>query len=71
MQNKLTNDLIQTVSAAWYDKQDNATFSDVLIYVKRLIVREKYIKVSGANDDFVQIPRREWEALINNGLLVA
>ena len=71
MQNKLTNDLIQTVSAAWYDKQDNATFSDVLIYVKRLIVREKYINVSGANDDFVQIPRREWEALINNGLLVA
>ena len=41
MQNKLTNDLIQTVSASWYDKQDNATFSDVLIYVKRLIIREK------------------------------
>ena len=71
MQNKLTNDLIQTVSASWYDKQDNATFSDVLVYVKRLIVREKYINVSGVNDDFVQIPRREWEALINNGLMAA
>lgn len=71
MQNKLTNDLIQTVSASWYDKQDNATFSDVLVYVKRLIVREKYINVSGVNDDFVQIPRREWEALINNGFMAA
>lgn len=71
MQNKLTKNLIQTISAAWYDKQDNATFSDVLIYVKRLIVREKYINVSGVNDEFIQIPRREWEALINNGLMAA
>jgi hypothetical protein len=71
IQNKLAHDLIQTVSAAWYDKQDNATFSDVLIYVKRLIIREKYINVSGVNDEFIKIPRREWEVLINNGLLAA
>jgi hypothetical protein len=71
MQNKLTNDLIQTVSAAWYDKQDNATFSDVLIYVKRLIIREKYINVSGINDEFIKIPRHEWEALINNAVMAA
>jgi len=71
MQNKLANDLIQTSSSAWYDKQDNATFSDVLIYVKRLIIWEKYINVSGVNDDFVKIHRRELETLINHGLIAA
>ena len=71
IQNKLTNDLIQTTSSAWYDKEDNATFSDVLIYVKRLIIRQKYINVSGINDDFVKIPRREWDILINNGFMAA
>lgn len=71
MQNKLTNDLIRTASAAWYNKQDNATFSDVLIYVKKLIIREKYINVSGLNDEFVKIPRQEWETLLNRGLMAA
>lgn len=71
MQNKLTNDLIQTVSAAWYDKQDNATFSDVLIYVKRLIIAGKYFNESAVNDEFVKIRRQDLEMLINNGTMAA
>lgn len=70
-QNKLKNDLIQTAAAAWYDKEGLATFGDVLVYVKRLIIQEKYLNDSAINDDFVQIPRQKWEVLINNYLLAA
>ncbi len=70
-QNKLKNDLIQTATAAWYDKEGLATFGDVLVYVKRLIIQEKYLNDSAINDDFVQIPRQKWEVLINNYLLAA
>ena len=70
-QNKLKNDLIQTTTAAWYDKEGLATFGDVLVYVKRLIIQEKYLNDSAINDDFVQIPRQKWEVLINNYLLAA
>lgn len=70
-QNKLKNDLIQTATAAWYDKEGLATFGDVLVYVKRLIIQEKYLNDSAINDDFVQIPGQKWEVLINNYLLAA
>lgn len=70
-QNKLKNDLIQAATAAWYDKEGIATFADVLVYVKRLIIQEKYLNDSAINDDFVQIPRQKWEVLINNYLLAA
>ena len=70
-QNKLKNDLIQTATAAWYDKEGLATFGDVLVYVKRLIIQEKYLNDSAINDDFIQIPRQKWEVLINNYLLAA
>ena len=71
IQNKLANDLIQTTSSAWYDKEDNAIFSDVLIYVKRLIINGKYINVSGTNNDFMKIHRREVDTLINNAFMAA
>lgn len=70
-QNKLKNDLIQTATAAWYDKEGLATFGDVLVYVKRLIIQEKYLNDSAINDDFVQIPRQKWDILINNYLWAA
>ena len=70
-QNKLANDLIQTISSAWYDKQDNATFSDVLLYVKRLIIAGKYFNDSAVNDEFVKIRRQDLEMLINNGAMAA
>ena len=68
---KRTVDLIPTISAAWYNKQDNATFSDVLIYVKKLILRENYINLSSENDDFVQISKQKLADLINIGLMNA
>lgn len=71
IQNKLSGDLMQTISSAWYDKEDNATFSDVLIYVKRLIIGRKYLSESAVNDEFIKIRRQDLEALINNNLMAA
>lgn len=70
-QNKLKKELIQTSKAAWYDKEGLATFGDVLVYVKRIIIREKYLNESAQNDDFVQISRQKWDVLINNYLMAA
>lgn len=71
-QNQQGNDLVKACSTAWYDKEDNATFSDVVTYVKRLILLGKtnYYK-SACNDEFVKIRRQDLEILISNGLMAA
>lgn len=62
---------IQTLVTAWYDKKNQATFSDVMRFVKQAITREKYINMSWLNDDVVQIPWADIESLLNNGLMAA
>ena len=71
MQNNLTKSVITTLSSAWYDKQNNATFSDILLYVKKLILSKNYLSMLATNNEFVQIRRQELEALINNSLMAA
>ena len=68
----MENDLVRDCSTAWYDKADNATFSDVLSYVKRLILlgKNNFYK-SACNDEFIKIRRQDLEILINNGLMAA
>ena len=70
-QNKLTGNIIKTISTAWYDKQDNATFADILTYVKQLITRDNYFNDSTINDEFVKIRRQDLEMLLNNNLMAA
>ena len=64
--------MIQVCSSAWHDKEDNATFSDVILYVKRLMLlgRSNFYK-SMCNDEFIKIRRQDLEILINNGLMAA
>ena len=45
-QNRKENDLVKASSTAWYNKEDNATFSDAMLYVKRLILLGKGIITS-------------------------
>lgn len=71
MQNNVTKGVITTLSSAWHNKHDNATFSDILLYVKKLILSKNYLSMSAINDEFVQIRRQELEALINNNLMAA
>jgi len=71
-QNQQENDLVHGYSTAWYDKSDSVTFSDVLIYVKRLIIvgKSNFYK-SACNDEFIKIRKQDLEILINNGLMAA
>jgi hypothetical protein len=62
---------IPVLEAAWYGKNNQATFSDVMRFVKQAIRREKFINKSWINDDVVQIPLSEFEDLINHGLMAA
>jgi len=58
-------------STAWHDKAKFATFSDVIIYVKRAITKEKYLNRCTISDEFVQIPRAIFDEIVDCGLLVA
>lgn len=62
---------IPVLEVAWYGKNNQATFSDVMRFVKQAIRREKFINKSWINDDVVQIPLSEFEDLINHGLMAA
>lgn len=69
---KLTNGTkLPAISTSWYKKNDQATFSDVIAYVKQAISRKKQLNACIINDDFVQIPRKYFDEIINLGLIVA
>lgn len=63
--------IIPVLITAWYDKKRQATFSDVLCFVKQAIIKEKYLNMSASNDDIVQIPWEEFKDLINYGVIAA
>ena len=50
-------------TTAWYQKQD-ATFSDVLAFVRRYIWADKYVK-STHNTGYVLFPVQKWEAILD------
>jgi len=50
-------------ATAWYQKQD-ATFSDVLAFVRRYIWADKYV-MSTNNTGYVLFPDQEWEAILD------
>ncbi len=56
--------------AAWYTKQ-NATFSDVLAFVRRAIWAEKYLGNLIPGSDRLELPRSEIEALLERLARVA
>ena len=50
-------------TTAWYQKQD-ATFSDVLTFVRRYIWADKYVR-STHNTGYVLFPVHKWEAILD------
>jgi len=50
-------------TTAWYQKQD-ATFSDVLTFVRRYIWADKYVK-STHDTGYVLFPVQKWEAILD------
>jgi hypothetical protein len=65
------NGMIKAISTAWYDKSDNITFSDTHTYVKQAITMGLYFNKSAQNDDFIKIPRQDFENLVNTLLMAA
>lgn len=56
---------LQPALASWYDKKDQATFSDVMTLIRRAIWAEKYFSISSANDDFIKLTPEDANSLIN------
>lgn len=52
-------------STAWYNKKDNATFSDVIAFVKRSIWSERYLSKSSKSADIMEIRGTDLHTLIN------
>lgn len=57
--------IFKPLSTAWYQKDDNATFSDVIAFVKRIIWSHRYLLKSRIQDDSLKIERNEFNLLIN------
>ena len=53
------------LSTAWYQKNNEITFSDVIAFVRRIIWSEKYFSKSRISSDTVKIERSEFNLLIN------
>ena len=56
--------------AAWYKKQD-ATFSDVLAFVRRAVWAGKYFVNSKTSGDRLELSCRDWDALLDQLVAVA
>jgi len=52
-------------STAWYNKESEATFSDIIAFVRRSIWTKKYFNDSCFDGDYVKIRHEQWENLID------
>lgn len=50
---------------AWYNKKGQATFSDIIVFVRRSIWAQKYFDDSWFDGDYVKIKRNDWECLMD------
>ena len=57
-------------SCAWYVKEQ-ATFSDILALVRRVIWSQKYFNTSASEGQAVVIQRHQWEELIEQLAMAA
>ena len=63
------NLIVQDTS--WYVKNNTASFSDILIFVKHVILQESYFYRSWSTSKVVKIQRHNWEELIYQLALAA
>ena len=59
------NKSLPILSTAWYDKKGDATFSDIIAYVRRDIWSSQYFNDSTVEVDYMKIKPPQWEALLN------
>jgi len=60
----IKNKALPILSTAWYDKKGEATFSDIIAYVRRDIWSSQYFNDSMVEADYMKIKPIYWEALL-------
>lgn len=61
----LKNESLPILSTAWYNKKGEATFSDILAFVRRSIWGKNYFNDSGFDGEYMKIRQEEWEGLLD------
>jgi hypothetical protein len=61
----LKNQSLPILSTAWYNKKSEATFSDILAFVRRSIWAEKYFNDSTFDGDYMKIKPEQWQSLLD------
>lgn len=61
----IKNKSLPILSTAWYDKKGEASFSDIIAYVRRDIWSCQYFNDSTVEADYMKIKPPQWEALLN------
>lgn len=61
----LKNQALLFLSTAWYNKKGEATFSDILAFVRRSILTENYFNDSGFDGDYMKIKHDLLENLLD------
>jgi hypothetical protein len=61
----LKNQSLPILSTAWYNKKSEATFSDILAFVRRSIWAENYFNDSRFDGEYMKIKPEQWESLLD------
>lgn len=61
----MKNQTLPVLSTAWYNKKSDATFSDIMAYVRRSIWAKKYFNDSRFEGEYVIIKQEKWETLLD------
>lgn len=61
----LKNQALPILSSTWYNKKGEATFADILAFVRRDIWASRNFNDSRFEGDYVKIKPEEWESLLN------
>ena len=56
--------LVQAEINSWYNKSAELCFSDILIAIRNILWREKYLSKSANNEDFHQLSEQDVNQLI-------
>ena len=56
---------LPVLSTAWYNKKGEATFSDIIAFVRRDIWAENYFNDSWFDGEYMKIQHKQWKGLLD------
>jgi hypothetical protein len=59
------NQSLPILPTAWYNKKSEATFSDILAFVRRSIWAKNYFNDSRFDGEYMKIKPEQWESLLD------